>query len=289
MSDLRAAPIAQMAQGGEYLRYQDGDPPTIQAHRVDFNRCEWMNVRMKASTFEECALTRCRFAHCYLRDTSFSRVDLTGSEFDDCDLTKATFTGSKLWYVTFFNCDLDYDALIEAAPREVNLRRRLLKSLRRNATQTGDSRMADRLLLLEMAARRLEERSIFLSSDRYFRENFTNEDRVRAFGRWIFHWVELLVWGYGVRLLALFRTAAIVIILAGALSSIGGATYQTSPDRVEPLSFGRSLYQALVTFSNAGDLQPSDNLARAIRAVLSLSGAVFLGLFAAAAYRRIEE
>ena len=110
--------------------------------------------------------------------------------------------------------------------------------------------MTNRLLLFEMAARRIEERSTFLAATPYFRDNFTFEDRVKAFGRWLMHGVELVVWGYGVRLSALVLSSLVLVLLAAAISWLGGAIYSVAGAGNRVLSLPESIYASLVTDRN---------------------------------------
>ncbi len=289
MIQLTDASLDAIANGGRFLRFRDGDAYNLSLVRIDFDRCEWVDVRMKDAKFDECHLQHSRFRDCYLRKAEFNNVDLTGTRFLNCDLSHARFAQCRLWYVDFQDCELDYDNIIKNSPSEINLRRRLLQSLRRNAAGRGEGRMANRLLLLEMAARRLEERSTFLASTDYFRENFTFEERLKAFFRWVLHWVELAIWGYGVRLSALLRSAILILLAGAVISWLLDALYLTgSGTAATTLSFPGSLYAAVDAFCNLGDLPAGNPVARVVRTALSLTGGIFLGLFAAAAYRRIE-
>ena len=86
MTEIKAAAIKEISQGGQYLRFSDGDCERVRAFRVDFNRCDFKNIRMKNASFEGCGITRCHFSHCYRPRASFVRTDLTGTKFVGCCL-----------------------------------------------------------------------------------------------------------------------------------------------------------------------------------------------------------
>ena len=256
-----------------------------------FVRCDFDNVGLKRAVFEGGSLTKCRFIDAYMRRTRFDGVDLTGTLFVRCNLKYASFDRCDLRYVEFRECTVDYENILRNSPKEVNLKRSLLHGLRMNAVSLGELRMANRLFLLEMEAMRTEEMHIMRGASKYFREKYTGFNRFKATVRLLGHYAELVLWGYGLRMTALFRTAAIAIILATVLISSSGTRFLTVGINTDPRSLGflESLYVSTVTFATLGygDYAPVDVFGRIVMSAEAVSGAIFLGFLAAAAYRRI--
>lgn len=290
LTEMKDAPLAAMKSGGSYARFRNGDlAESVDLDRVDFDRCEWANVRMKKVNFKEASVTRCSFEDVYLPYASFTRCDLTGTSFENCDLRRARFKECKLWYVEFKNCEVDYDELMLNAPREVNLRRRFYHSLRLNALGRRENREASRLLIAEMAARCTEAHHILFAADEYFRTQFSPKDRLSALGRWLGFTLDRVVWGYGLRLSALFRAAFCLVLLFAVLIWLTDANYvATTGGEVEVASFWQSLYLSAASFTTLGGPEAANGLAKFYSVVQATFGTIFLGLLAAAAFRRIE-
>jgi len=282
--------LDQLAEGGEFLEFSYETVDNLQIENAKLDKCVFRGVGLKVAHFIGGDVQFCEFHGSYLRFTKFERVDLTGTSFVGCNLRHAKFDGSKLWYVDFRECQLDYEAVLQHAPAELYLKERLLHRLRMNANSTGETRIVDRLLLIQMEAERKEQFNVFAVATEYHRR-FRPVQRLQSFTRWLTHWFELLVWGYGVRMLSLIRTAVILVLLS-ALAVWTSRTPYFAPVGESPraLDLGESLYVAVVTFSTLGfgDFSPAATTGRIISVTLSVSGAVFLGLVAATAYRRIQ-
>ena len=287
---LTPTPIADVAKGGDHLVFRDEDNYTANATRAEFIRCHFENLGLKDATFEGARLKNCRLERCYLRNTVFRGADLTGTQFCDCNLRHASFDASQLWYVTFDRCDLDYGALLDNLPPQHNLRRHLLRSLRMNALDRGDTLVARRILLKELEAERMEQYGILTGETTYFKENFTTADRINALGTWILHNLSRHFWGYGLRVAILLRSAAAVVLLFAVAYASGAQFLIASESEVRGVSLMEALYMSAVTFSTlgSGNYAPMDALGRTGFVVESLAGAVFIGLLAATVYRLIR-
>ncbi len=284
-SDLRT-----LDRPADYALFSDEEARDIIVSDPQLDHCLFRNIRLRNAQFQGGKLTHNQFTDVYLNSAKFEGVDLTGTKFERCDLRHAHFSRCKLWYVEFHRCHLDFDAVRESIPQEVNLKRQFLRSLRVNASRMGDARQARKLLDLELAAEREEQYSILTACNDYFAENFNLGQRITACRRWITQHIQSLVWGYGLRLDRLLCTGALVILVFAIVNWAFGAEFSVSPDDTRILPFWQSLYVSAVTFSTLGssDFCPANIHARATAVIESLCGCVFLGLFAAAAYRRIR-
>ena len=287
---MKSSNLCNMQQGGDHLLFADEEYDKIDVEDTVLDRCVFDNVGLKRAYFCGGAIIHCRFKDSYLRYSIFDQVDLTGTIFTNCNLVFASFAGSKLWYVQFVHCQLDYDEILQTLPTEINLRKQLLRSLRVNATEMGEKHIANRILLLELETEREEHYKIFTSSNRYFREKYNTAQRFQSFGWWIGHFLQSFIWGYGLRLKALFRTALIVILSCAFVYWITGARFYVShTSSQEGISFLQAIYFSTVTFATLGfgDFSPIDWAAQLLAAIESLCGCIFLGFLAASVYRRL--
>ncbi len=287
---LKPTLLQHVDEGGEFLEFSYETVDDLLVDRPQLDKCVFRGVGLKGAKFTGGDITYCEFHDSYLRFITFERVDMTGTSFQKCNLRHARFDGCKLWYVDFRECQLDYDAILQHAPAELYLKERLLHRLRMNANSTGETRIADKLLLKQMEAERKEKFNVFAVATEYHRQ-FRPVQRLQAFISWLTHWFELLVWGYGVRMLSLVRTALLVVLISACTVWLSETPYfAPTGESPRPLQFYESLYVAVVTFSTLGfgDFSPAESVGRLISVLLSVSGAVFLGLVAATAYRRIQ-
>ena len=84
--------------------------------------------------------------------------------------------------------------------------------------------------------------------------------------------------------------AASVVLTAAILVSWNGLLFQVGTQSpVRSLGFGEALFVSTTSFTTigAGDIVPATPWGKVLVAIESLSGAVFLGLLAATAYRKI--
>lgn len=283
--------LAKIAEEGDHLEFADEELRGETVTGVGLDHCLFRRVGLKRVAFQGGSIQHSFFLDSYLRYTTFEAVDLTGTRFENCNLRHAVFDRCRLWYVRFYRCDLDYSSLLDNLPHEVNLRRHLLRSLRLNAAATGDTPMANRLLLLEMQAEREEQSSIVRARTPYFSNNFTLGDRITAFFNLVAHYLQLAIWGYGVRIRSLLRAGVVLVLLSALLHVALGSRFYTPPESTErAIGFWEALYVSVVTFSTLGfgGIAPASAIARVIASAGSVAGAIFVGLFAAAAYRRIR-
>ncbi len=287
---MKAANLCDIQKGGDHLLFADEECDDADVKNTVLDRCIFDNVGLKQARFSGGAVTHCRFEDSYLRHCIFGQVDFTGTIFTNCNLAAASFAGSKLWYTQFVRCQLNYNEILQSLPTEVNLRKQLLRSLRVNAVDMGEKHIANRILLLELKAEREEHYKIFTSSNSYFRDNYDVIQRFQSLGGWIAHHLRSSIWGYGLRLNALFRTAVIVILSCGLAYWLTGAKfYVPHTSSRETISFLQALYFSAITFATLGfgDFSPADWTAQLLAAIESLCGCIFLGFLAASVYRRL--
>jgi hypothetical protein len=278
--------LGELPKSGDHLLFANRELYSIDVPETDLVRCVFVNFGLKKATFQGGRVSHCLFERVYLRHARFKSVDLTGTSFVSCNLRYASFDGSNLSYVAFENCQLDYDNVLQNLPSQPNLKRHLLRWLRLNAASQGDIEEAY-LLREELAAERAELYATFMGTNEYFRQR-PGRERFQAFQRWCGHQLQKLLWGYGLQVSVLARTALLVVILGAFWVWLGRIPFHCGPS-TRPLSFTESFFVSTNSFTTvgSGDIAPTESKGRVLVALESLSGAAFLGLLAATAYRKI--
>ncbi len=286
VTSLPGQPNAQLAT----FAHEDCHGLTID--NAELRRCVFSNVDARESTITGGRIRRTIFRDCYLHSVKFDGVDLMGSEFWNCNLRYATFDRCKMWFVTFHGCDLDYDHLISCLPpekSEPNMRVRILRSLRENATGRGESAIADHLLLFELSAERRHLLNLVLIAGDYYKK-FTPGQRISALVSLVLHYLQLGIWGYGLRVKNLMISALVLVLIFALCLSSCEAEYRLPNNDVGSVGFIEAVYIAMASFSTvgAGDFLPNGPFPRFIAVLASVCGTLFLGALAATIYRRIR-
>lgn len=281
--------LNQLKSKNDFVSFSDQEAYGLTVSGCDFSRCTFRNVGLKNTTFENGNLKHSRFVDAYLNGATFRRIDLAGTRFERCDLRHASFDGCKLWYVEFSHCHLEFDTIRNCLPPEVNLKRKLLRSLRLNANEMGDAAGARKMLEMELAEERKELFQIFVGSDDYFRQRYKGGKRVSALFDWLGHNCQRFAWGYGLRLTNLFCAGLLVVLIFASIIWHCEVEFMVSSSKTS-LSLFESVYVSAVTFSTLGSPNhlPLSTASRMTSVAESLCGCVFLGLLAAATYRRIR-
>ena len=262
----------------------------FQKHDVVWTNCFLTEIGLKDAKLSSMAIKYSRLERCYLRGANLINVDLTGSEFTGCNLRNASFDKCKLWYVSFSHCIVDYENILRCLPKELNIRCQVLHTLRLNALSMGEIRQADHLLLLEMEADRMEQWNIFSLASPWHKKRYKGADRAKALWRWIVHHVEKGVWGYGVKMFSILKVCMCVLLLSSGLLWLTETKLIVTSGVAGAQDFCTCLYAATVAFSTIGfgDAIATSGFGRFILSATGLVGPVCLGLFTAAAYRRIQ-
>jgi len=226
---------------------------------------------------------------CNLRKAAFERIDFTGTVFLNCDLRRTIFNACNLWYSSFDRCLVNYDAILASVPTQTNIRHQFLRGLRLNAVSVGDKMWADRLLHMELTAERDELANIALMSTDYYRRKYTKLDQLRAGSRFVLHVINDLFWGHGFNLKRLILSGFVTMAVFAAVCWGSPARYTFGGNlATRGLTWTEATYYSVVSFTTGGfgDIMPGNAFARFVTATEGLVGIIFLGFFAAAAYRR---
>lgn len=203
------------------------------------------------------------------------------------------FERCTLGYMRFRRCLLNYDEIINNLPSETvypDLRQQTLESLIQNASEMGDRRTADRLMLHLIEAKKRDFRNRITVNTGYYRDQSKRiEDRISAFFHWVWLWIEDLAWGHGLKIRKLVYTAAFLILLFAIVTKCLGLQY-LRPDQINPspLSDFEALYVSAVTFGlGIGEYTPTTVLSQFVSVLERFVGVLYLGFLVAAVYRRI--
>lgn len=257
---------------------------------LDVRRCWLQNLGLKNWTVQGGQLIQSHLIDCYMPNAAFTRVNFTGTVFRNCNLKAATFEDCTLEYVQFHGCQLNYSSILKSLPRDKNnLRWGALRNLRVNAQQDGDFEWATSLLLMEQAASRQHELDTLLGRGDYYKRKQAYE-RIAASWRWLLAQLQRVTWAYGLRPGLLLGNGVVVVLLFTLLYWLIAPGFRVAPTgSARELSFGEAAYVSAVTFCTVGapDFSPVSSTARILQAAEGAAGAVFIGLLAASAFRRM--
>ncbi|ALC84717.1 hypothetical protein AM499_01995 [Bacillus sp. FJAT-22090] len=275
------------------VKILDEDLYNVKLLQINILRSKLINLGMKNSEFSSLSIKRSSLENCYLRYAKFVNVDFTGSTFIDCDLENAKFNSCNLRYVKFRNCKLNIKEVLGCLPTEANLKLALLKELRKNQLDLGDNQSSDELLVKIIDT----EKELFLAralcKTSYYREKEDVSSRIVSFYHFIILVMNDFVWGYGLKLTRLFRTAFLtILIFAFLIYILTGedylATSVTGSIKTE-LNFWQSLYASYTNFTAVGygHYTPIGLGSKLLFVVENIFGLIFFGLLISGIYRRI--
>jgi hypothetical protein len=282
--------LQSIASAREYQEFRDNEfrAPT-QHQELHVRRCNFLNLGLKEWSVHGCSIMQSRFSDCYMRKAVFHGVDFTGTSFDNCDLSKAEFENCTLEYVRFSNCRLNYANLLKNLPGgKNNLKRALLRNLRLNAQAEGDAEWATRLLLKELTTSRKHEFDVFVAEGHFVDRSALQ--RIQALVRWLLAHLQNAVWGYGLRPGRLLLNGVFVMILFAAIYLWPAQSFRANLVQMNrKLTIVESTFLSATSFSTLGttDFSPLTSGMRFAIATEGILGAVFIGLLAASAFRRM--
>lgn len=275
----------------ENLLIADENNPNWEMKNANLKWGMLVRLGMKDGRVHDCIFRHCIFQHCYFRNVRFRNVNFTGSFFKDCNFSKATFEACCFWYVRFSKCCLNYDEILQSIPPESNIAISLLRSLRQNAIEMGEKKIADKILLREIEIEKQELKNQFCARTEYYKSGYGTIERFLSGLKFLALLVSGFIWGYGLKLWNLIASGLLSILaFAILIFKYGSFVSNGSSTRVD-LSFFQSLYLSITTFTTLGygDFTPASVGSYFICAVESFLGIIFLGFLAASVYRRFAK
>ncbi|MDH2364161.1 pentapeptide repeat-containing protein [Priestia megaterium] len=289
LQELASNPIQRKKE----IVYEEDD--NLELTNIQLFKCKLIDLGLKRLVSSTCAITQTDIEKCYLREARFKNVDFTGSNFIDCDLEKATFNSCNLRYVTFRNCKLNLKEILGCLPSEPNLKVALLKELRMNQLGLGDNKSADWLLIkIHDTEKELLLERVKCSTS-YHREKEDFISRTLALFSYIMLQLNDFIWGYGLKLSRLFRTALIILLSFAILTYFfTGKEYMYATvkgNEMIKLNFWQSLYASYTNFTTVGygHFTPTKLTSTLLFSIENFLGLIFLGFLVSGVYRRIAK
>ena len=275
----------------ENILIADENKPSVELKNRNLKWSMLVRLSMKDGRIHDCVFRHCIFQDCYLRNVRFRNVNLTGSFFKDCNLSKATFEACCFWYVRFSKCWLNYDEILQSIPPETSIALPFLRSLRQNAIEMGEKKIADKVLLREIGIEKQELKNQFCAKTKYYKSRFNTIERLFGGLRFLGLQISGLIWGYGLKLLNLVASALLAMIVFAIFIFKFGPFVRDGGSAHIDLNFAQSLYLSVITFTTLGygDFTPSSAASYVICATESCIGFIFLGFLAASVYRRFAK
>jgi hypothetical protein len=152
----------------------------------------------------------------------------------------------------------------------------------------GEKAVADKLLLKEIEAEKEELKNRFLGVSSYYKEHYDWPGRLKNGARLVALGIAGWLWGHGLRIGNIFRSAVVAVLVFALLFYRWGA-FSVGITGDESVSFFEAVYISMITFTTLGygDYTPVSTGVQLLCAAESFLGIVFLGFLAAAAYRRL--
>ena len=155
----------------------------------------------------------CIFDHAYLRGCKFENCNFTGAKFINSNFLGASFIKCNFEYVLFEKTILDDDFLYSNLPEKANLRQKVLRSLRVNFQQLGDSDKVNEIILLELEATKEYLWKASFSDDEYYVKKYKGFKKraISIFRLCTFTFLNL-IWGNGEKIKNLLVTFSIILV-----------------------------------------------------------------------------
>lgn len=182
----------------------------IEEHR--FKLINFIGLVAIKITFKKVDFSNCIFESVYLRNCRFIDCDFTGVKFVNSNLLGSGFSGCTFKYATFEKTVIDNDIFEKNLPKEENLQRKLLRSLRVNYQQLGDTANVNKTIILELHSTGVHLKKSWLSEESYYRMKYQGFNRIKMFLDWLVFAFLDKVWGNGESVLKLFRAILFIFL-----------------------------------------------------------------------------
>jgi len=240
----------------------------------------------KKLQFEDCDFSYCLFERAYFHNCTFINCKFIGARFVDCNFRGATFDGCDFEYASFRQTLIAHKQLLVNLPAWPNVRRELVRSLRKNAEGLGDAEAVKAFVREELTAAREHLKKAREGKESYYAQKYkgvTNKISVHWQSLWV--WLDWHVWGHGEYPWRIVRTIALIVC--------GAALWQISTDPttsmaipVNDLARAVTWHLKNVAYSFLGIKVAS--ISDGMAAFLSLARYVSLGLFISILYKTLS-
>jgi len=178
--------------------------------RSSAKKRQFTSVDFRYSTFDASYMRECRFDSC----------DFTGCRFVATSFHGSTFIGCKFDYASFERTLIDSSVLESCCPAFENLKSRFARALRVNYQAVGDTKAANKAILVELDATREHLYKAWRSNESYYRKKFTGLGRLKAFAQWLEFKSFDFVWGNGESAIKFGRSVVLILALIGVADTL---------------------------------------------------------------------
>lgn len=196
--------------------------------RGDYSRHHFKGVFATKITFEDVVFNQCVFEACYIRNCTFINCNFKGSVFKDTYLHGTNFRNCGFWYVRFDKCQIDSGLIDQCLPKEENIARELVRSLRVNYAQIGSYEGVNKAAAYEVCLTgRHYFKAIIQNSEYYTLEKYQGWSRFLYAARYCSWKLMDVLWGNGESLWKVIRSAGVTVIVGSLLWHLlepGGAS-----------------------------------------------------------------
>ncbi|WP_374979057.1 pentapeptide repeat-containing protein [Pseudomonas solani] len=171
----------------------------LKEENFDSSYLESIGASGKNSKVEMCSFRSATLVQCYFKGVVFVNCNFTATKFIDCNLKDARFIGCIFSYSTFRRTIVESSEIISNLPREPNIQRDLLRSLRVDARELGNSEDESFYIRKEISASEEFHLAAFLGRDSFYRQKYGKLERFGFLLQWISSKSSGLIWGNGER------------------------------------------------------------------------------------------
>lgn len=224
----------------------------------------------------------CIFDHAYLRNCSFDNCKFLGVKILNSNLQGTSFTKCDFRYAIIEKTIIDDDFIFSNLPDESNLRYKLLKSLRVNFQQLGESENVNKAILYELKATREYLWDASFSTEEYYQKKYGGwKKRSISFLRFISFIFWDFIWGNGEKVEKLLRTFIIIlgVIVIYDMYHVG----MPQKDSIRYLL--SSVMNSLSVFFN---IDPADHFSKGFRTFIMFTRLFLFALFVSILVKRLS-
>ena len=172
---------------------------SLREENFDNSYLDSVGASGKTARVDMCTFRSATLVQCYFKGVTFVNCNFTSAKFVDCNLKDAKFIGCVFNYSTFRRTIIDASEILANLPREPNIRRDLLRSLRVDARELGNSEDESFYIRKEILASEQFHIAAFLGREEFYRKKYGRLERVGFLAQWTGSKISGLIWGNGER------------------------------------------------------------------------------------------
>lgn len=238
----------------------------------------------------------CIFERSYFRRSHFKNCKFIGTRFEKCNFRGCTFDGCEFDYAYMEGCLINpfSTRLISNLPSQFGAKRLFLRTIRMNARSIGDAVCENKLVPLELEARRKDKLhawwpfsgNLGTKEVQYYKAEYEAiGKKSQAFLESSMLWIEKVIWGYGESSVRLVFSVLVLVLCLAICNNF------SKGDAFWELKFGDLRESSILILKavldlallNSKELEKLGGLIALAAVTLRVIG---LGLFISVVYRR---